>query len=74
MKKKRILHVISVLEGGVHTVIQEILSGSIDNYENTVIVTGKYTPFSPSIEKNIRFIAINGSNRFNIKISSKSTN
>lgn len=67
MKKRRILHVISVLEGGVHTVIQEILSGTIDSYENTVVVTGKYTPFSPSIEKNIRFIGINGNNRFNIK-------
>lgn len=67
MKKKRILHVTPALRGGVHTVIQEILSGTLDSYENTVVVTGKYVPLDPTIEKNIKFIGLNKGNRFSIK-------
>lgn len=67
MKKKRILHVTPVLRGGVHTVIQEILSETIDNYDNTVVVTGKYIPLVSSIEKKIRFIEINQKGKFNLR-------
>ena len=56
--KHKILHVVSNSLGGVHTVLQEIIRGTIDKYDIYVLILGKSSNFDKQIQENIHLFKI----------------
>lgn len=67
MPSKKILHIAPVLRGGVRTVIQNIVSDTLHEYDCMVVVIGEYIPFEANIDKQIRFIGLPTKKRFDFK-------
>lgn len=68
MYKKRILHVLPFSLGGVNTIIQEIISGIIDDYDITVFIIGSYDDVDQLIEDRIRFVRLNQKRFLSLKM------
>lgn len=59
MNKKRIAHVLPRSCGGVNTILQNIVSEMVDDYETTVFIVGRYEKMNQVIEKKIQFVRLN---------------
>ena len=68
--KHKILHVVSNSLGGVHTVLQEIIKGTIDKYDIYVLILGKSSDFDKQIQENIHLFKI-GRGIYNLSSFSK---
>ena len=56
--KPSILHVIPNSLGGVHTILQEIIRGTLCKYDISVLVVGESSDFDEQIQKNIHLIKL----------------
>lgn len=57
--KKKIVHVLPFSLGGVNTILQNIVVGTVDDYEITIFIVGSYENMNQSIEERVRFIRLN---------------
>lgn len=58
LMKPSILHVIPNSLGGVHTILQEIIRGTLCKYDISVLVVGESSDFDEQIQKNIHLIKL----------------
>lgn len=56
--KRKILHVVPISFGGVHTILQEMIRGTFDKYEISVLVLGDSLDFDEHIQENIHLYKI----------------
>lgn len=59
--KKKILHVLPISLGGTHTILQEIVKGTLDLYEISILILGECSDFDMQIQKNVHIYKINTS-------------
>lgn len=68
MNKKRIAHVLPFSLGGVNTILQNIVAGTVDDYEITVFIVGSYENMNQSIVERIRFVSLNQKRFLSLKM------
>lgn len=62
--KRKILHILSRCEGGVNTVLRDIILGTVDDYEITVLIIGAYSALNIQVSEKIKIISLNKKNVF----------
>lgn len=59
--KQKILHVLPISSGGTHTILQEIVKGTLDLYDISILIFGECSDFDIQIQKNVRIYKFNAS-------------
>lgn len=59
--KQKILHVLPISSGGTHTILQEIVKGTLDLYDISILIFGECSDFDIQIQRNVHIYKINAS-------------
>ena len=66
--KRKIVHVLPFSLGGVNTILTNIVSGTVDDYDVTLFIVGDYENIDQSVEEKLHLICLNQKRFFSLKM------